>query len=185
LPLPGAAPGVPIRSPWHALVQPRDYNANFARLQNEIADGETYQANYTVPFECGFAGASEAASGDGDRVWFAELARAQGAGFCAWLDLGRHRVLSLSPELFFRLDGSEILARPMKGTARRTASGAPNSRLRPQPVPSDGASGEASRNRARPSMRQRTGCPARMRRTWAALSSTSGVQSPSFSPALR
>ena len=119
MPLPGAAPGVPIRSPWHALVQPRDYNANFARLQNEIADGETYQANYTVPFECGFAGASEAASGDGDRVWFAELARAQGAGFCAWLDLGRHRVLSLSPELFFRLDGSEILARPMKGTARR------------------------------------------------------------------
>ena len=42
--------------------------------------------------------------------------------------MGRHKVLSLSPELFFRLDAGDVpgagrglLARPMKGTAPRGA----------------------------------------------------------------
>jgi len=125
----GYAPG-----PWRALVQPQVYAANFDRLKNDIADGETYQANYTVPFECGFGAGPESGPesifGGSDRAWFAELARAQAAGFCAWLDLGRHRVLSLSPELFFRLDGREALARPMKGTAPRGATPEQDAALR-------------------------------------------------------
>jgi para-aminobenzoate synthetase / 4-amino-4-deoxychorismate lyase len=109
-------------SPWRALVPPQAYAARFARLQQDILDGETYQANFTVPFERPFASTSD------DHAWFADLVRAQDAGFCVWLDLGRHRVLSLSPELFFRLEkervggaGRGILARPMKGTAPRGA----------------------------------------------------------------
>lgn len=112
--LPGLHPAASpyANGPWRALVPPSDYAGRFARLREWIADGETYQANYTVPFECAFAGDA--------RAWFADLARAQSAGFCAWLDLGRHRALSLSPELFFRLEaGGEVLARPMKGTAPR------------------------------------------------------------------
>ena len=35
------------------------------------------------------------------------------------MDLGRYRVLSASPELFFRLDGDTITTKPMKGTAPR------------------------------------------------------------------
>ena len=120
-------PGTPFgHGPWRALVPPQDYATNFARLQAGIADGETYQANYTLPFECRFDAAHE----DGDRAWFAELARAQAGGFCAWLDLGRQRVLSLSPELFFSVDGAEILARPMKGTAPRGATQEQDEELR-------------------------------------------------------
>ncbi|MBU1229814.1 MAG: chorismate-binding protein [Proteobacteria bacterium] len=119
LPLCGPHAEVPAPGPWRALVPPSRYAANFARLQAEIGDGETYQANYTVPFECSFA----PAGADAGRAWFARLARAQAGGFCAWLDLGRHLALSLSPELFFRLEGGELLARPMKGTAPR--GGAP------------------------------------------------------------
>jgi len=114
-------PAAYVQSPWRALVSPQDYAMRFARLQAEILDGETYQANYTVPFECAMAG--------DDRAWFADLARAQPAGFCAWLNMGRHRVLSLSPELFFRMAATDeksgtrgIWARPMKGTAPRGAS---------------------------------------------------------------
>jgi para-aminobenzoate synthetase/4-amino-4-deoxychorismate lyase len=125
-PAPEAVPGAFSHGPWRAQVVPRDYAARFARLQQEIRDGETYQANYTVPFECAFAPVSE----DGDRAWFAELAAAQAGGFCAWLDLGRHRMLSLSPELFFRLDGREALARPMKGTAPRGSPPAQDAALR-------------------------------------------------------
>lgn len=127
---PLAAPGAYAHGPWRALVQPQAYAANFARLKNDIADGETYQANYTVPFECGF----ESSPADCDQVWFAGLAQAQAAGFCAWLDLGRHRVLSLSPELFFRVEtgpaGREALARPMKGTAPRGKTPAEDAALR-------------------------------------------------------
>ncbi|MDO9084257.1 MAG: chorismate-binding protein [Humidesulfovibrio sp.] len=125
-PQPEAQPGGFSHGPWRALVAPRAYAANFARLQAEIRDGETYQATYTGPFQCAFEG--------DDRAWFAQLARAQAAGFCAWLDLGRHRVLSLSPELFFRMDdtpdGAEILARPMKGTAPRGATPEQDAALR-------------------------------------------------------
>ncbi|MGH9881589.1 MAG: chorismate-binding protein, partial [Pyrinomonadaceae bacterium] len=39
--------------------------------------------------------------------------------YCAYLDLGRYKVLSLSPELFFERKGSSIKTRPMKGTIRR------------------------------------------------------------------
>lgn len=109
--------------PWRALVPPSDYAERFAQLQEWIAQGETYQANYTLPFACRFSG-----SGLG---WFAALARGQTAGFCAWLDLGRHEALSFSPELFFRLEaGGEVLARPMKGTAPRGADPGEDASLR-------------------------------------------------------
>jgi para-aminobenzoate synthetase / 4-amino-4-deoxychorismate lyase len=114
LPEPPSFPGV-VPGPWRSLVPPGDYGQGFARLHEWLAEGETYQANYTVPFECGFSGDA--------RSWFVRLARTQGAGFCAFLDLGRHRALSFSPELFFRLDGQGgVLARPMKGTAPRGAT---------------------------------------------------------------
>ena len=35
------------------------------------------------------------------------------------LDLGRHRIVSLSPELFFRRDGDRLVSKPMKGTLAR------------------------------------------------------------------
>ncbi|MDP2847631.1 MAG: aminodeoxychorismate synthase component I [Humidesulfovibrio sp.] len=121
------APAAPASSchhgPWRALVPPRQYAEGFARLQDWISDGETYQANYTVPFECAWAGDA--------RAWFADLASAQTAGFCAWLDLGRHQVLSVSPELFFRLQGDGgVLARPMKGTAPRGGDASQDLELR-------------------------------------------------------
>lgn len=128
-------PGGPLRGPardtssasphgpWRALVPPSDYAERFAQLQEWIAQGETYQANYTLPFACRCTG-----SGLG---WFGALAREQTAGFCAWLDLGRHEALSFSPELFFRLEaGGEVLARPMKGTAPRGAEPGEDASLR-------------------------------------------------------
>ncbi|HET9004491.1 MAG TPA: bifunctional anthranilate synthase component I family protein/class IV aminotransferase, partial [Gemmatimonadaceae bacterium] len=44
---------------------------------------------------------------------------AQPSGYCAYLDLGRHCILSASPELFFHRSGDRITTRPMKGTAGR------------------------------------------------------------------
>ncbi len=113
-----AAPGQYAAGPFTPLVSRADYDRRLERLRGLIAEGETYQANYTLPFQCAFAG--------DDRAWFTDLARAQRAGFCAWLDLGGVRILSLSPELFFSVrqenDRRLALARPMKGTAARGAT---------------------------------------------------------------
>ncbi|MFX5366521.1 chorismate-binding protein, partial [Acinetobacter baumannii] len=50
---------------------------------------------------------------------YARLRATARAGFGALIDTGAERILSLSPELFFSLEGSTLLCRPMKGTARR------------------------------------------------------------------
>jgi para-aminobenzoate synthetase/4-amino-4-deoxychorismate lyase len=57
---------------------------------------------------------------EGDpRGLYRDLAYAQRGAYAAYLDTGRYRVVSASPELFFRIDGERIVARPMKGTAPR------------------------------------------------------------------
>ncbi|HKP13360.1 MAG TPA: aminodeoxychorismate synthase component I, partial [Blastocatellia bacterium] len=76
-----------------------------------IADGDTYQVNYTFPLKSRFGGDA--------RSWYADLKAAQQADYCAYLDTGRHLILSLSPELFFERRGARLTTRPMKGTAAR------------------------------------------------------------------
>jgi para-aminobenzoate synthetase/4-amino-4-deoxychorismate lyase len=47
------------------------------------------------------------------------LCLAQGAQYSAYIDLGRFKVLCLSPELFFERHGDWVSTRPMKGTIHR------------------------------------------------------------------
>lgn len=76
-----------------------------------ILAGDTYQVNLTFPMR------ADAAPDPGH--WYDGLRAAQQARYCAYLDLGRQIVLSLSPELFFARRGQRVTARPMKGTIRR------------------------------------------------------------------
>jgi para-aminobenzoate synthetase/4-amino-4-deoxychorismate lyase len=88
-----------------------DYHAGFARIREHLAAGDTYQANYTFKTSASFAGDA--------RALFADLVEAQRGRYSAFLDLGDRAICSASPELFFRLEGPEIVVRPMKGTVRR------------------------------------------------------------------
>lgn len=83
----------------------------FARIRHHLADGNSYQANYTFRLSGAFDG--DAAS------FFADLCDAQRGQHAAFIDLGRFVICSASPELFFEIQGLDIVARPMKGTARR------------------------------------------------------------------
>lgn len=87
------------------------FDRAFARVRHHLADGDTYQVNYTFTMDGTFEGA---ASG-----LFADLVAAQHARYGAFVDLGRHAVCSASPELFFARQGHVITTRPMKGTVRR------------------------------------------------------------------
>jgi para-aminobenzoate synthetase/4-amino-4-deoxychorismate lyase len=96
---------------WTPRVSREEFGNAIARIRDLIACGDTYQVNYTFPLTAKFSGDS--------RSWFRNLSQAQGATYCAYFDLGRFQVLSISPELFFELKGRTILTRPMKGTIKR------------------------------------------------------------------
>ena len=96
---------------WSAAVSKHEYVSALSEIRERIAAGETYQVNYTYPLRASFRGDSYA--------WFQDMAAAQQADFAAYLDTGRYKILSASPELFFRLDGNELRCRPMKGTCAR------------------------------------------------------------------
>jgi para-aminobenzoate synthetase / 4-amino-4-deoxychorismate lyase len=98
-------------SPWRPSIDRASYDDAVARIRELIAAGETYQVNHTFRLRAGIAG--------DERGLYRDVALAQRGGFAAYVNLGRYRVLSASPELLFRVDGDRITTRPMKGTAPR------------------------------------------------------------------
>jgi para-aminobenzoate synthetase/4-amino-4-deoxychorismate lyase len=108
---PRSEPPAPGPSPWRPSVDRAAYDAAIERIRELIAAGHTYQVNHTIRLRAEIAG--------DERAFYRDLALGQRGGYAAYLDLGRHRVLSASPELFFRIDGTRITTRPMKGTAPR------------------------------------------------------------------
>ncbi|HEY0316430.1 MAG TPA: aminodeoxychorismate synthase component I [Sphingomonas sp.] len=93
------------------LIDRAAYAAAFARVKAYIAAGDIYQANLTFQAELSVAGDP-----------LALYARIRGAAAAGWGGIvhdGTRTLLSFSPEMFVRLDGRRIEARPMKGTAPR------------------------------------------------------------------
>jgi para-aminobenzoate synthetase/4-amino-4-deoxychorismate lyase len=98
-------------SGWQESLDADRYATAIAAIRDRIADGETYQVNFTMRIAFQLSGDAEA--------WHRELCRSQPTPYGAYIDTGTCRILSASPELFFRLDGDLITTRPMKGTAPR------------------------------------------------------------------
>jgi para-aminobenzoate synthetase/4-amino-4-deoxychorismate lyase len=88
-----------------------NYTKKLVKIREAIAEGEIYQVNYTLPLDITLYG-------DPAKV-FLNLAQAQPTAYAAYIDMPEYQVLSLSPELFFSVDGDRILVRPMKGTSPR------------------------------------------------------------------
>ena len=96
---------------WRPTITQEQYNSAIAKIKHYISCGDTYQVNYTTRLEAEFMG--------DPWQYFLGLAAAQKADYGAYLELPNFTICSASPELFFTLDGSEIVSRPMKGTAAR------------------------------------------------------------------
>ena len=101
-------------SVWTPSVTPETYRTVIARIKELIAWGDTYQVNYTWRLRRPFR----------DCPWtlFRELYRTQEVPYAAYVDIGDHVLCSVSPELLFSLEGSQVVTRPMKGTAPRGLS---------------------------------------------------------------
>jgi para-aminobenzoate synthetase/4-amino-4-deoxychorismate lyase len=88
-----------------------EYHRAIAALKGYIVNGDTYQVNFTDRFTFSHTG--------DPRDLYLALRSKQHVPFSAYLNTGGTRVLSFSPELFFRVDGRSISTKPMKGTAPR------------------------------------------------------------------
>jgi para-aminobenzoate synthetase/4-amino-4-deoxychorismate lyase len=114
--------GAPIEATiaWQPVMPRTDFDAAIATLHRAIGAGEMYQVNYTTQMQGALTAAPGALHAQTALALFAALQRAQPGGYAAYLDTGAHgQVLSVSPELFFDWRAGSLLARPMKGTARR------------------------------------------------------------------
>lgn len=80
-------------------------------IREHLAQGETYQVNYTYRMRAPFAG----------NPWdvFCALTARQPSPHGAYVDIGDFAVCCASPEMFFWRDGEDIWSRPMKGTMGR------------------------------------------------------------------
>jgi len=100
---------------WAGTPQPDvdrvGYTDRFDRVRALIEAGDLYQANLSYRARVPVAGDPLAV--------YAKLRASAQAGYGAVVWTGIDWLLSLSPELFFALDGVTLTAKPMKGTARR------------------------------------------------------------------
>jgi para-aminobenzoate synthetase/4-amino-4-deoxychorismate lyase len=94
-------------------VTEQQYAESIAAIHQWIRSGDVYQLNFTAPLHVQAEGSPAAL--------YARLRSRQPVEFLHWQP--DHRILSFSPELFFRVQahgsGRSITTRPMKGTAPR------------------------------------------------------------------
>ncbi|PKR77230.1 aminodeoxychorismate synthase, component I [Halalkalibacillus sediminis] len=97
---------------WKADISENEYKRRIADIHSEIKKGRTYQVNFTFRLKTILDELDR-------RSWFNQLVENQQANFAAHLELDEHEILSVSPELFFAWDGSNLETKPMKGTIKR------------------------------------------------------------------
>ncbi|PWU69209.1 aminodeoxychorismate synthase component I [Gracilibacillus dipsosauri] len=96
---------------WKNTISEKQYHQNIAKIQHAISEGFTYQVNYTTRLTSHFSGDSYS--------YYHQLRKNQGTSYSAFLDIGDHQIISVSPELFFKVHQNTITTKPMKGTVHR------------------------------------------------------------------
>lgn len=93
------------------LVNFTEYSNAINKIKNEIAQGNTYEVNYTYDFEVEYD--------CDDFELFEYLLEKQKTPYNFYVKNNYDTILSFSPELFFTLTNNHIVTKPMKGTIKR------------------------------------------------------------------
>ncbi|CAI3957285.1 Branched-chain amino acid aminotransferase/4-amino-4-deoxychorismate lyase (IlvE) (PDB:1A3G) [Commensalibacter communis] len=96
---------------WHPNSSWEEYQAAIQSIKDHIAQGDTYQVNYTLQMQALFQ--------QNPYHFYLHLLQAQQSQYSAYIDSGDFQILSASPELFFEVHQGIILTKPMKGTVPR------------------------------------------------------------------
>ena len=109
---------LPSTKPSAAWLRPamscEQYTSKIQKIKTLLAQGESYQVNLTHTLQGTYEGEP--------LDLFATLYDAQPTAHAAFMRLNDFAIASVSPELFFRLDGDRITTQPMKGTAPRASN---------------------------------------------------------------
>ncbi len=94
------------------------YLQKFDKIKDHIKNGDTYQLNYSmrIEFNCNASAIN----------LYYELSQRQNAEFSAFLDFDKYSIISLSPELWIKREGNNLIAKPMKGTICATSDNVQN-----------------------------------------------------------
>ena len=93
----------------HLNTTKNGYYQDIMRIRKLIAQGQTYQVNYTMKYKFNFTGSPVSL--------YRKLRAIQPISYGALINTGENQILSFSPELFFRKKNNSIMVQPMKGTA--------------------------------------------------------------------
>ncbi|HRP93466.1 MAG TPA: aminodeoxychorismate synthase component I [Ignavibacteriaceae bacterium] len=88
-----------------------EFLKSIKKIKSYIEEGDTYQVNYTMKGKFNFEGSYSGL--------FSHLLFNQSARYIAIINNFKDVIISLSPELFFEIEKSKIISKPMKGTTKR------------------------------------------------------------------
>ena len=94
---------------WEITTDRTLYENHLKYIKDQIKLGNTYQVNYTLR--------KHSKTITNPYGFFLE--KAQDAPYAAFFDSDEHTIISMSPELFFKLSGKSLICKPMKGTSKR------------------------------------------------------------------
>ncbi|MGM0441320.1 MAG: aminodeoxychorismate synthase component I [Elusimicrobiota bacterium] len=88
-----------------------EYVEKILKIKEHIRAGNIYQANFTLKYKFDFKG--------DPLSFYRDLKLRQKAGYNVFMEAGNFRILSFSPELFFKKEERSLNVKPMKGTVKR------------------------------------------------------------------
>jgi para-aminobenzoate synthetase/4-amino-4-deoxychorismate lyase len=96
---------------WEPSISCAAYQRSIEKIKTYLKNGDTYQVNFTFRLRSFFR--------DDPWSYFKNLLHIQDAKYGGFINTDHWSVCSISPELFFQLNGEKLISRPMKGTAAR------------------------------------------------------------------
>jgi para-aminobenzoate synthetase/4-amino-4-deoxychorismate lyase len=96
---------------WKPSISRNEYRDAIRKIKQYLENGDTYQVNFSFRLRTSFR--------KDPWLYFKSLVHLQETGYAGYIHTGNWHICSFSPELFFRLDGTELASRPMKGTISR------------------------------------------------------------------
>ncbi len=108
-----APPSLPfaLTRPWQSNMTKQSYEQKFNQVKDYIYAGDCYQINLAQRFSARYQG----------DLWqaYQKLATHNGGPFSAFMNFSNSTLLSVSPERFIKLDGTNMETKPIKGTRPR------------------------------------------------------------------
>jgi len=112
-PVQRSAPNATLLTPANSDIDRLQYRQCIDRIRHYLLAGDCYQVNFAQRYSARLGGHSLDA--------YRQLRHASPSPFTAYLDLGPHQILCMSPERFLRCDGKQVVTQPIKGTRPRHA----------------------------------------------------------------